>query len=143
MLGQQQKALLDALTRQLDTPGGFERDEIETASAALAKKRLRTAQKSWPALADVLGERFEPLFERYAQSTPLTDADPLADARRFLRFVLRQGNLSRELRLALLPLRAQSGWPIRCVLGRAGVSMAIRWWRGRVWHISWGAARPR
>jgi hypothetical protein len=136
-LAEQQKALVNALTGGAAAPDGFDHDQIETTATALAAKRLRTAQKAWPALAEALAERFEPLFRRYASEKPLADEGPHADARAFLSFVLEQEQLSDAERLRLVPLRVRSGFPIRYFIGSDGFAIAVRLWGSRV--RAWGS----
>jgi hypothetical protein len=120
-LARQQQALVAALTANAQAPPDFDSTQVATAAAALAKKRMHTAAKGWPALADAMGEQFEPLFQAYASRHVLPVAGHIADARHFLTHVLRQGNLDDETMSRLLPLRCTRACPVRFRTTRDGV----------------------
>jgi hypothetical protein len=131
-LARQQHALVAALTANAPPPADFDQTQVATAAAALAKKRMHAAAKAWPALADAIGEKFEPLFARYASRQPLPRAGHAADAREFLRHVLRHEELSDDAALRLLRLRLTRGRPVRIRVTRDGIAVAFRLY-GRVY----------
>jgi hypothetical protein len=79
-----------------------------------------------------LVERFAPLFHAYAAARPLPAEGATADARAFLRFVLSQPDLTPRDRRRLLSLRVRWGPPLRLLVTRTGIALAVRCPRGRV-----------
>jgi hypothetical protein len=97
-LGQQQAALVRALTGRGEAPPGFVEGQVETAARSLASKRRQEVARAWPALAACLGEKFVERFDRFAAETPLpAEGGPLADGRALAR-ALRAEELSDEAR---------------------------------------------
>jgi hypothetical protein len=127
ILAASQRRLVEALTRVGEAPpDGFDAQQIRTAAAALAVKRMRSSQKAWPALHIALGERFEALFRDYAERQPLRDHGEGTDAQNFLAYALGRDDLTDWERIELLPLRAGRGWPIRCVVNKRSIAVAVR-----------------
>jgi hypothetical protein len=90
----QQAALVRALTGQGNSPPGFATSRIETAAAALLRKRIRSVARAWPGLAAALGERFAERFAAFARETPLPRlGGPLADGRAFAQVLASAGDL--------------------------------------------------
>ena len=131
-LAAKQRQLVEALTGAAPAPDAFDPAQIETAATALADKRMRSARKAWPVLADVLGERFEPLFRAYAARYPSPPEGPGVDAATFLRQISAGDHLARDERYKLLPLRARRGWPIRFLIAPPSVALAVRFAGRRV-----------
>jgi hypothetical protein len=148
-----QAQLLCALVRGGDPPDGFDAGMAAAASLALRRKRARAVARGMPALAQALGERFEPLFEAHAARTP-PPAKPggLQDGLRFARSLPRGIELADAVRTELLLRRAQRPAFLGAVrlrdarrllvvlrLPLAGTRVRSVPWRGR--RVSTGRAR--
>src|SRR5262249_22125644 len=93
-LADSQAELVQGLTGRGPLPAGFDQERVRIAAEALARKRLRSAARAWPALHRALGEKFAPHFEEYAASAPLPrEGGPLADGRAFVQFLAGRGEL--------------------------------------------------
>jgi hypothetical protein len=102
-LGAQQETLVTALMSQGELPAGFDAVRLRAAALSLGRKRARVVARAWPALAQVLGRRFDSLFAAYAEAVPVPcEHGPLADGRAFARWLSAQGELPEAGRLQAL-----------------------------------------
>ena len=101
-LAKQQAALVGALAQGADAPAGFDRDRVATAAASLLAKRRRGIEKTWPGLAESLGDRFRIVFADYARSHAIPPEGPHADGRDFARYLRHLRLLSDDGRVQLL-----------------------------------------
>jgi hypothetical protein len=93
-LARRQAELLCALAGQGMVPEGFDAEQVQVVADALARKRLRSVVRAWPALARALGAGFAGRFQAYALGTLLPrEGGPLADGRAFARFLAATGDL--------------------------------------------------
>jgi hypothetical protein len=106
-LAARQSELLHALLRGGDFPAGFDARMASAAALALRRKRAQAVARSLPALAQALGEQFEPLFCEHAAAAP-SPAKPggMADGLRFAHAVP-AAMLTDAARTELLLRRAQ------------------------------------
>lgn len=66
----------------------FDPRHVQSAAAALLRKRMREVEKAWPGVAAGLGERFAASFAAYAcENRPAADGGGLADGRRFFSWI--------------------------------------------------------
>ena len=104
-LADQQAALVAALAGTAPAPAGFDADRIRAATDTLAFKRARAVARAWPSVHTMLGADFRERFAAYAATTPLpAQGGPLADGRRFVRFLAKQMPLSDGTRLQALSI---------------------------------------
>jgi hypothetical protein len=93
-LAEAQAGFLRALTGSAETPPGFERSDVEAAAEALASKRRRAVARTWPSVAQALGDGFRERFDAFARQTPLpARGGPLADGRAFIEALSREAPL--------------------------------------------------
>jgi hypothetical protein len=79
-----QTELLRALTQKEIPPEGFDPVRIQATADTLVRKRARAVAKTWPALTQALGERFNEKFAAFAALTPIpNEGGALADGRAF------------------------------------------------------------
>ena len=91
-LARRQAALIAALRPGCSSdPDGFDAEALMIVRQSLARKRMRAVEKTWPMLADSLGQRFDDAFARYAESNAVCD-DPGVDGYRFALW-LRDGRM--------------------------------------------------
>jgi hypothetical protein len=84
-------------------PGGFDSARLQAAAASLANKRAQSVARTWPGMADALGDRFAERFAAFAATTPLPrHGGPLADGHAFARWLASAGELPAAVRLHLL-----------------------------------------
>ncbi|MEJ2853034.1 MULTISPECIES: hypothetical protein [unclassified Saccharothrix] len=69
-LAAQQGELLRALLGDGEPPSGFDQERLRVEARALLNKRRGIVAALRPDLADVLGDRFRPLFDSYARAHP-------------------------------------------------------------------------
>jgi hypothetical protein len=110
-LAEQQAALVRALAGEANPPDGFDAGNVGTAAAALLVKRRRGVEKTWPGVAESLGDRFPKLFADYARSRSIPPGGHGADGRHFAQYLRRLGLLSDAGRIQLL-LAQMGGGPI-------------------------------
>jgi hypothetical protein len=61
-------------------PEGFDVERVRAAADALLSKRRRRVQRSWPRLAETLGEDSRVCFDAWARESALgAEGSPLAD----------------------------------------------------------------
>jgi hypothetical protein len=102
-LADQQAALVAALAGNGTIPAGFDAARVRAAADALAFKRARAVAQAWPSLRTMLGEQFRDRFAAYAGTTSLPQqGGPLADGRRFARYLAPQMPLTDAARLQIL-----------------------------------------
>lgn len=102
-----QARLLRSLISGEDFPAGFAADKAAAASLSLRRKRGRALRIAWPALAQGLGEDFEPRFDAFARAVAAPAVGgALCDGLSFA-CSLPGGALSEPARVELLLARAQ------------------------------------
>jgi hypothetical protein len=102
-LAAQQAELMRALSGQAPAPEGADAERFQAAANALARKRLRSVARAWPALAGALGNGFSEHFAAFAAQTAMpSEGGPLADGRAFAYFLARTGHLPDAGRLEAL-----------------------------------------
>jgi hypothetical protein len=102
-LAVQQAELMRALAGQATAPEGTDAERLRTAARSLARKRLRSVARAWPALAEALADRFGEHFASFAAVTSMpSEGGPLADGRAFVQFLARRGHLPDAGRLEAL-----------------------------------------
>lgn len=87
----EQYSMLKALLNNEEPPEGFDPERFACAAEILKLKRLKAVRRSWPYLAQLLGEDFEPHFASYQKlhSAPGYHAG-LLDGRFFVRYLRRR-----------------------------------------------------
>ena len=100
-LAEQQAGLVRGLAGQSGLPAGFNRNHLATAAASLLAKRRRGVERTWPGLAESLGDRFRQVFAQYARSHPLPAEGAHADGREFAHYLLQTNALADDGRLQL------------------------------------------
>jgi hypothetical protein len=96
----EQAQLLDALTTSAAAPAGFDQERVAAAAESLLSKRARAVSRTWPRLAQAMGDEFATCFASYARAHSLTnDGSPLADGRAFIHWLEHIGRLSDEGRI--------------------------------------------
>lgn len=104
-LAEQQAALVAALAGIGDVPAGFDATRVKAAASALAFKRARAVAHAWPSLRAMLGDDFRACFAAYAATAPIPQqGGPLADGRRFARYLATRMPLTDEARLQALSI---------------------------------------
>src|SRR5262245_7539738 len=99
-LATRQADLVSSLMRRASAPPGFDRERLHAAADLLARKRSRAVIRAWPHLARGLGDRFDPLFARFAAEVGMVkNGGALADGRAFARHMDALGELPPEGRL--------------------------------------------
>ena len=102
----EQAALLRALISGDDFPEGVDAAKAAAASRSLWRKRMRSVQSAWPALAIGLGEEFERRFEAFARAVaPPAVGWGFTDGLAFARSLPRR-ELTGDARVELLLARA-------------------------------------
>ena len=66
-----QERRLASLFTGAPAPEGFDAERVRTLAESLKNKRSRAAKRAWPALARLLGERFNAEFDRHVAPLPL------------------------------------------------------------------------
>lgn len=95
-LAAQQAQLLDALLAGAEPPAGFDPAELAREADALRAKRRRVTGLLRADLPAALGDRFVPLFDRYAPAHPKpVTMRAREDADRFADWLVEQGELPR------------------------------------------------
>ena len=116
-IAEQQAALVAALSMGATAPPDFDAERVQLTARTLRHKRLRTVARTWPKLAEALGEEwFRTTFLEYAQKHPLpSSAMPLADGLAFVRHVakFRRFPDAAHLEWQMNEL-SLSRWPVRC-----------------------------
>ena len=98
-LAARQRALVRALLVGDPVPAGFDAHRVGVEAAALRSKRRSIAAALRPDLADLLGDRFRPLFDTWASEHPKPDDLSFrADLDRFETWLHEGGHLSRPRR---------------------------------------------
>lgn len=89
-LASEQKKLLEALLAGAKAPDGFNQNDIETASDALLRKRIRTMQRAHPQLQKILDNTSNrAILNSFIKANPSCHPDgPRKDGKAFL-FYLR------------------------------------------------------
>jgi len=107
-LAERQAQLLRSLIRGEDFPAGFAAEQAAAASLSLRRKRGPAVAAAWPALAQALGDAFEPRFDAFARrlAAPAVGGG-LADGLAFVRDALTDVVLPDEVRVELLLARAR------------------------------------
>ena len=114
-LARQQAELLRVLLAGGPVPAGFDADKLATEARSLRAKRRRVIALLRPDVADYLGERFTPLFHRWAADHPrAVGTRARHDAEDFVAWLLETGELPRPRR----------GWFRRSRSGRAAWGLA-------------------
>ena len=138
-LADQQAQLVRALkTGQIDSEL-FASPGLSLAAQSLLNKRFRSIEKMWPEIAAVMKEQWRGCLRQYADQFPFADDGP-DDGRRFMRWLVRQPQISDEARVVALAALVRRGWPIRVVMLRASRSMMLAWrdMRGKVRSLRLG-----
>ncbi len=99
VLAARQRALVRALLVDGPVPEGFDPHRVGVEAAALRSKRRSIAAGVRPDLADLLGERFRPLFDTWARDHPKpVELSFRADLDRFEKWLYDEGHLDRPRR---------------------------------------------
>ena len=125
-LARAQASLVAALAGRTSPPEGFDVGRLRAAAQSLDRKRRRSAERAWPAMAASLGPAFDPAFDVYAAATPLPAGGPADDARAFAESLRRRNKLPAAGVRVLAVDRARRGWPIRFVRGTGIAVLAMR-----------------
>lgn len=92
------KAMLDKKV----VPPGFDQKRFSLAKSVLAKKRANSIKKSWPSIAQHLGDDFSCHFQSYVQRVSLPKyQSSLVDGRLFARFLNRRNICSQDVEIAV------------------------------------------
>ena len=98
-LAARQRALVRALLADGPVPEGFDAHRVGVEAAALRSKRRSIASGLRPDLADLLEDRFRPLFDEWARDHPKPVALSFrADLDRFETWLYDEGHLERPRR---------------------------------------------
>jgi len=131
-LADQQAALVAALAAEGPVPAGFDPARLRAAAAALAFKRARAVAHAWPSLRAMLGGDVRETFAAYAAVAPLpARGGPLADGRRFARFIARQLDLSDAARMQALSIDARYRETAAGLVRRRVPTLRATWLRNR------------
>jgi hypothetical protein len=125
-LAEQQARLAAALMKPGTELPNFDRDRLAAAAQSLANKRLQSAARAWPDLANSLGEQFAGLFQEYAANHLLPqDGGPLADGRAFADYLARQQKLPDDARLEVLGVDLRFVRTARGLMPRRGFALKM------------------
>jgi hypothetical protein len=116
-LARRQAHLVRALQGDAPLPEGFDAEQVGRAADSLVRKRARSVQKTWPATARALGDRFDQHFTAYAAENllpPNLDTDGL----HFAQWLRSRGLLPDEAKLELAAWRVLHGFPVRLLFLR-------------------------
>jgi hypothetical protein len=98
-LAARQFALVRALLADGPVPAGFDAHRVGVEAAALRSKRRSIASHLRPDLADLLEDRFGPLFDTWARDHPKpVELSFRADLDRFETWLYDEGHLARPRR---------------------------------------------
>jgi hypothetical protein len=98
-LAARQLALVRALLTDGPVPPGFDAHRVRVEAAALRSKRRTVASGLRPDLADLLDDRFGPLFDTWARDHPKpVELSFRADLDRFETWLYDEGHLERPRR---------------------------------------------
>lgn len=98
-LAARQLALVRALLTGGPVPAGFDAHRVGVEAAALRSKRRSIASHLRPDLADLLSDRFGPLFDTWARDHPKpVELSFRADLDRFETWLYDEGHLERPRR---------------------------------------------
>ncbi len=141
-LAEEQARLVAALTGVADAPAGFDGDAVGLAARSLINKRCAAVGKTWPAMAEALGEQFKRLFEMYARLHAAPEKGAVEDGWRFAEHLLAARQLPDEGRVQLALHRVARGHVGMTTIrmgGRARLAIAFRlpWGRARWFEIPW------
>ncbi|RZQ61369.1 hypothetical protein [Amycolatopsis suaedae] len=101
-LAREQAGLLRALLAGGPAPAGFDPGRLATEARSLRAKRRRVTALLRPDVAHYLGERFTPLFHRWAADHPkAAGTRARQDAEDFVAWLLETGELPRPRRSLL------------------------------------------
>jgi len=127
-LAEQQAALVAALTGQGPLPAGFDAARVRAAADALAFKRARAVAQAWPSVRAMLGADFRASFAACAASAPLPQhGGPLADGRRFVRYVAARVPLTDDIKLQALSIDLRYRQTAAGLLRRRGPHLRAVW----------------
>jgi hypothetical protein len=85
-LAVEQAGLMRALAGQADAPAGFDAARVRVAADSLLSKRMQSVARTWPVLAESLGDRYAEHFRAYGTRHALpSEGGPLADGYAFAR----------------------------------------------------------
>ncbi|MBB4905164.1 hypothetical protein [Actinophytocola algeriensis] len=99
VLAARQLALVRALLAGGPVPDGFDANRVGVEAAALRSKRRSIASHLRPDLADLLEDRFGPLFDTWARDHPKpVELSFRADLDRFETWLYDEGHLERPRR---------------------------------------------
>ncbi len=105
-LGAAQAELTAALLAGGAVPAGFDERRVRVEARALLNKRRRVTELLRPELAEALGERYRPLFDRWAPEHPRrVGVGARADADAFGAWLVEHGHLPPPPRRRWWPLR--------------------------------------
>lgn len=108
-LAQQQAALVESLVARTSPPADFDPTQLATTADALLRKRTRGIEKSAPWLKTLLNDRYQQLLDSYLDAHPSPPPKGhVADAKRFVNFLLRCSRLSLSARFHLLGHKLRS-----------------------------------
>ncbi|MFC0450289.1 hypothetical protein [Rhodococcus jostii] len=102
-LADRQAALVRALVAAGESPGGFDRDALDTVSTALLRKRSGEVGNHVPHVREACGDRFFALFSAWAAGRPKVSTHADADA--FTAHLRSIGELPQPKRRRLLSRR--------------------------------------
>ncbi len=119
-LGEQQAALLAALTGRSPVPPGFDAARVLASAEMLFCKRARSVAQAWPSLAQALSSDFNGRFTAYARAIALpASGGPAADGRLFVHWLKANGEpltdlvRAQALAMDLRFKRKQQGYTLR------------------------------
>jgi hypothetical protein len=123
-LAESQAALARALAQGEAVPAGFDVERVHETARALVSKRRRWVERSWPRLAEALGDSFRARFETWARVHPMElEASPLADGRRFAGSLLSTGEFPDEAHDELLTFEVRYRLTERGLVARRGLTV--------------------
>ena len=99
-LARQQADLVRAIQLGQPAPARIDPSKLQFAQESLARKRMRSVQKSWPEIARYLADQFQCQFKAYAATNP-TSQDAGTDGYHFARWLKANGLLSNAGRIEL------------------------------------------
>ena len=140
MLAEQQSALMAALAGKGPVPDGFDATRVGAAAAALAFKRARGVAQAWPSLRAMLGDNFRTHFADYAATSAVPQqGGPLADGRRFARYLAHRMPLGDAARMQAVALDATHRLTTAGLVPRRLPALRLAWLpRSRALLVAFG-----
>jgi hypothetical protein len=125
-LAAMQAELVSALAGRAAPPPGFDVDRVRATAAALVTKRQCGVARTWPGLAEALGDRWVERFDAFAAMSPAPHiGGPLADGRAFLRWLAATGDAPEACRLQMLAVDLRFVTTTTGLMPRRGPALKI------------------